>query len=246
MNIPLKIEHIGTVEHGVLLIHGSFILKDGLVILRNIRNEIDFFGLNIDDLYEMHIPIDVLEKYQKKYGYIYNSAFPFFHELDLQNVQNAYAYFADKYLPINQNIDFEISHYALPGASTFQRFWLYKKYLLCVDRCCISKDDFDYIKLKVDEFILLGNEEVTLLKNKVNRLKEMTNLSGNRRNKIPDEILSFILKRDSGECVACGSKENLQFDHILPVSKGGNDEPENLRVLCRSCNLSRGNLSKFI
>jgi 5-methylcytosine-specific restriction endonuclease McrA len=33
----------------------------------------------------------------------------------------------------------------------------------------------------------------------------------------------------------------LHIDHIKPVSKGGGNEPENLRLLCPRCNISRGN-----
>jgi 5-methylcytosine-specific restriction endonuclease McrA len=43
------------------------------------------------------------------------------------------------------------------------------------------------------------------------------------------------------KCNYCGSTENLQVDHIHPVSKGGKTELSNLQVLCRSCNASKGN-----
>jgi hypothetical protein len=41
-------------------------------------------------------------------------------------------------------------------------------------------------------------------------------------------------------CSRCGSTGNLTIDHIVPRVKGGGNEPENLRVLCRSCNSSKG------
>ena len=34
----------------------------------------------------------------------------------------------------------------------------------------------------------------------------------------------------------CTSQFQLQFDHIKPLAKGGNDTPENLRVLCAEHN----------
>ena len=38
------------------------------------------------------------------------------------------------------------------------------------------------------------------------------------------------------ECAICGSKENLEVHHIVPISKGGTNEVENLAILCRKCN----------
>lgn len=50
-----------------------------------------------------------------------------------------------------------------------------------------------------------------------------------------------ILERDGKQCRQCGNTKNLHIDHILPVSKGGTSDDENLQVLCRSCNCSKGN-----
>lgn len=48
-----------------------------------------------------------------------------------------------------------------------------------------------------------------------------------------------VLSRDSHQCVWCGSLTDLQVDHIDPVKEGGVAEEDNLRTLCRPCNLSR-------
>lgn len=55
---------------------------------------------------------------------------------------------------------------------------------------------------------------------------------------------SDILKRDNFKCVICGRTPKkdgitLHVDHIIPVSKGGKTEPENLRTLCSICNLGK-------
>lgn len=50
-----------------------------------------------------------------------------------------------------------------------------------------------------------------------------------------------IMRRDKGKCVICGSTKRLHIDHIVAVSVGGSSEDSNLRVLCESCNCSKGN-----
>jgi len=50
-----------------------------------------------------------------------------------------------------------------------------------------------------------------------------------------DELTKVISKR-GGMCDECGADKNLSVDHIRPLSKGGTNELNNLRVLCRRCN----------
>lgn len=44
-------------------------------------------------------------------------------------------------------------------------------------------------------------------------------------------------------CLKCGSDENLQLDHVVPISIGGDNAYWNFQILCRSCNSSKGNRS---
>lgn len=50
-----------------------------------------------------------------------------------------------------------------------------------------------------------------------------------------------VFDRDGQICRWCGATEQLTIDHIHPVSYGGTNAPENLQVLCRSCNSWKGN-----
>ena len=48
-----------------------------------------------------------------------------------------------------------------------------------------------------------------------------------------------ILKRDRFQCVLCGNsgeKARLEIDHIIPESRDGSDDEENLQTLCFMCN----------
>ncbi len=53
---------------------------------------------------------------------------------------------------------------------------------------------------------------------------------------ISDAVKQEVMERDEGKCRQCGTTENLEFDHIIPVSKGGASRPENLQLLCRRHN----------
>jgi 5-methylcytosine-specific restriction endonuclease McrA len=54
------------------------------------------------------------------------------------------------------------------------------------------------------------------------------------------KIRERILIRDAYLCQYCGNDANT-VDHVLPVSRGGTDEPDNLLAACTRCNSSRGN-----
>jgi len=47
------------------------------------------------------------------------------------------------------------------------------------------------------------------------------------------------------ECVFCGSKANLQVDHLIPRSRGGSDSADNTVWSCSTCNASRGDKGVF-
>lgn len=53
-------------------------------------------------------------------------------------------------------------------------------------------------------------------------------------------------RNDDGSyvCAGCGevfpTRLFLQVDHIVPMAKGGLSVPENLQVLCRTCNQRKG------
>ncbi|WP_067827374.1 TerD family protein [Nocardia inohanensis] len=57
---------------------------------------------------------------------------------------------------------------------------------------------------------------------------------------IPQDVKSQVWQRDGGKCTQCGAAEYLEFDHIIPWSRGGATSVDNLQILCRRCNLEKG------
>lgn len=49
-----------------------------------------------------------------------------------------------------------------------------------------------------------------------------------------DKLRARILARDP-VCVACGRKCSDTVDHVLPLERGGSNDPENLQGLDHSC-----------
>ncbi len=50
-----------------------------------------------------------------------------------------------------------------------------------------------------------------------------------------------IMAKCHSQCVQCGSVVNLHVDHIIPLSRGGREDEDNMQILCRDCNLKKHN-----
>ena len=72
------------------------------------------------------------------------------------------------------------------------------------------------------------------------QFKEFEKSTPKHRSHISHDVRRSVWRRDEGRCVECRANENLEYDHIIPVSKGGNSTERNLQLLCESCNRSKG------
>lgn len=60
---------------------------------------------------------------------------------------------------------------------------------------------------------------------------------------IPFAMRARIARRDNYTCRVCGKHlrdEELEFDHHIPLSKGGSSDEHNIRLTCIDCNRSKG------
>lgn len=54
-------------------------------------------------------------------------------------------------------------------------------------------------------------------------------------------VREWLLEKDQDNvCIYCGEKKELTTDHILPKVCGGEDIPDNVIRVCKSCNSSKG------
>ena len=53
---------------------------------------------------------------------------------------------------------------------------------------------------------------------------------------IPREVRQRVWQRYGGRCAECGAGDYLEFDHMIPVAKGGGNSDANVQLLCRRCN----------
>ena len=119
-------------------------------------------------------------------------------------------------LPVSQPYFFVMNEYTSPKG----RSVLHSMY-------CYAFDDV----LKMTVMIKERNEKM----NSAEYRKKV------ERSKMSQSLRYDILKRDGFRCVLCGRSArehgvDLEVDHIIPVSKGGKTEPDNLRTLCKDCN----------
>lgn len=78
------------------------------------------------------------------------------------------------------------------------------------------------------------------LARELDRIKAKAEFEGGTRTPIPEDVQILVWNRDGGKCVKCGGIENLEFDHIIPISKGGSNTARNIQLLCERCNRSKG------
>lgn len=96
-----------------------------------------------------------------------------------------------------------------------------------VDVGLFDKDSWDL------EQVLLSHEFNDQNRAQINRKNRDTSDHEYKRHK------NYIFQRDGYQCVYCGSTSRLSLDHILPLSRGGSNDPDNLATACLTCNLSK-------
>lgn len=105
--------------------------------------------------------------------------------------------------------------------------------------------------LSYDQFLELVDKEVKVALYRggdlsdldtVFKLPELTKAKADIAGRtISQEVKDLVWNRDSGKCAQCSSNARLEFDHIIPFSKGGSNTYRNIQLLCEECNRKKTN-----
>ncbi len=101
-------------------------------------------------------------------------------------------------------------------------------------------EDKGLIEIEVKALLLerMRNEERRI--ERAIRLMARESQPHTYREPLPDSVKLFVWTRDQGRCVQCGREEDLEYDHVIPVSKGGSNTENNIQLLCATCNRAKG------
>lgn len=121
------------------------------------------------------------------------------------------------------------------GRYSEEFYWLY-------DGRVYRTDDRD---LEPADVRALANEIVNRRRLKIEKAHALQAMAEQleqrvRRERIPQEVKVAVWQRDKGACVECESREDLEFDHVIPLAMGGSNTARNLQLLCATCNRRKG------
>lgn len=118
--------------------------------------------------------------------------------------------------------------------------WLYRDTFYITERAP-RPSEIDEVILRIKALHFQQDEGLKRLKEQVANFEAVEDVlrAGTTRKAIPDDVKLLVWTRDKGVCARCGASKELHFDHIIPLSRGGSDEPENIQILCRTCNLTK-------
>lgn len=103
----------------------------------------------------------------------------------------------------------------------------------------VTDEDLEHARAILEE---LGKKKEKAKRKQLERIAKIEHVK-KRRTEFANgrsDLMLALIERDGYQCKNCDSQENLSIDHIIPLSRGGSDELSNLRILCKSCNSSKG------
>jgi 5-methylcytosine-specific restriction endonuclease McrA len=113
----------------------------------------------------------------------------------------------------------------------------------------VTKEEFEIIeslrknKEKIKDVMIDGvkikkniNDKIKHAQVKNPRKQKQKEMLSNKRT-IPAEVKRAAFEKSKGRCSNCRTMKNLEYDHKIPFALGGKSDKENIRLLCKNCNL---------
>ncbi|TAK06125.1 HNH endonuclease [bacterium] len=116
--------------------------------------------------------------------------------------------------------------------------WAYRNYIVSVDGGGPTSNE--NLLLRIKHAVLREDKIIARLRREIEAFENLEKISPARREQIPESVRLFVWQRDEGKCVKCGSRESLEFDHVISVALGGSNTERNIQLLCERCNREKG------
>ena len=85
-----------------------------------------------------------------------------------------------------------------------------------------------------------GNEYKSSLASGRKRAQKRRAIKAGQMGYVPDNYWEILVDRYGELCLSCGTNENLELDHVVPLAQGTKEtklhDISNFQILCRSCN----------
>jgi uncharacterized membrane protein YebE (DUF533 family) len=96
---------------------------------------------------------------------------------------------------------------------------------------------------KADGTILFGRDAgvpTAILRKAVALAKQTETEAGRDRSRfVARDVRQRVWQKYGGSCANCAATQYLEFDHIVPVARGGSNSEQNVQLLCRACNIAK-------
>lgn len=92
---------------------------------------------------------------------------------------------------------------------------------------------------RMREWVIANPEQAKVLR-RITMARRRARLRSSEGNHTAEDV-KRIYKSQRGKCYYCGCKvgDKYHVDHVIPLSRGGSNGPENIAVTCPHCNLSK-------
>lgn len=133
-----------------------------------------------------------------------------------------------------------------------KRDWYYKNRSLLLEKSAKNREENrELIRQRDREYkrknrkALRERQKEYYKKNKERYRRIGRNYRARKQNAVgshDESDIRRIAKYQRGKCIYCHKKLNVwHVDHIIPLSKGGSNYPDNLQITCRECNSRKHN-----